>query len=787
VTTSTINPLLPVANTPVEQSGPALRQNFLAAYNDINALFAGGGGGGGGSTVTTIANLVALPIPASGTVAFVSDLVRGGAFVWSALNLSTQVTNDPGQGIYIAPTAAPTGASGAWVRQYSGPSSLAFWGGIGDNATDNARALATFGVWGRRQAALYGGVELYVPPGKYLFDFSTNFPPSTSTTGCNGCFWNLGKFTLHCAGTQWTNIQNDTLAAWPFPTFAQPVRDLGGTSTGYLINQTVQGAQTFTMTTHAEASNFSVGEVIMLASLDVQGYGFPPNCQWFEFVTITGANSSTGVVSITEQIRYQHRADYPDFNGNYQCGKARAWKLSNGGGFAPSNGLGGHFAALVVNWDIDYNIVGPLKVDIPPNAGGFAQTYQSISARRVSTYGWTGPGFSETVSERVVHDDAVLTTQALPDKTVSSLTYRNSVSTVTSGASLGFQNPFDQVLLENCKFPSVSTGTVKNFRAVNCDFNSVGIGFIAYGLANNQEFDNCRIFGWNQTSTPPLLDATGSLVSIDGTNISFSNGVFTILISGVGFWGNVVPGGYLAFVAPSGFPGDIGVMRILSITADATHVFITTDSPFTTVPVWCSPAKFYIFQVMNVEFKGCTGCDQVRNFSEAATKGLRYFERFRLVTAGITASFFDGLFQANGIVNKITVNPINIGGTPGAVLEIDFSTFNSASNFAADAGGMVLKFNVGVAGKRVLTQTSFTGTGGTDTFTLGGGAITALPANRLVGPIINFFQNTYTGTAQQTPVVEIIIEYDCGQVRQELPVQFLHAGATLVGISGLLP
>jgi hypothetical protein len=36
---STVNPGIPVANFPVEQSGGALRQNFLATMNDINTLY----------------------------------------------------------------------------------------------------------------------------------------------------------------------------------------------------------------------------------------------------------------------------------------------------------------------------------------------------------------------------------------------------------------------------------------------------------------------------------------------------------------------------------------------------------------------------------------------------------------------------------------------------------------------------------------------------------------------------------------------------------------------------
>lgn len=49
-TQSTVNPLIPQAGTPVEQSGGALRQNFLAAQNDLNALFARSGSSSGSNT-----------------------------------------------------------------------------------------------------------------------------------------------------------------------------------------------------------------------------------------------------------------------------------------------------------------------------------------------------------------------------------------------------------------------------------------------------------------------------------------------------------------------------------------------------------------------------------------------------------------------------------------------------------------------------------------------------------------------------------------------------------------
>lgn len=41
---------------------------------------------------------------------------RKGLFQWDGSDLSDEVTNDPAQGIYVAPTSDATGASGAWVR-----------------------------------------------------------------------------------------------------------------------------------------------------------------------------------------------------------------------------------------------------------------------------------------------------------------------------------------------------------------------------------------------------------------------------------------------------------------------------------------------------------------------------------------------------------------------------------------------------------------------------------------------------------------------------------------------
>ncbi|WP_445621350.1 hypothetical protein ACUN8C_05960 [Kushneria sp. Sum13] len=64
-----------------------------------------------------------------------------GYFVFSSDDQSVNVTNDPSEGIYVAPSSDTTGASGAWVRQFSGRVHVQWFGVRADGTTDDAVAL----------------------------------------------------------------------------------------------------------------------------------------------------------------------------------------------------------------------------------------------------------------------------------------------------------------------------------------------------------------------------------------------------------------------------------------------------------------------------------------------------------------------------------------------------------------------------------------------------------------------------------------------------------------------
>lgn len=99
----------PIASVAAGGADATLRTD-LAAASGVALV------GGAARPVATRAAMAAL----NGSVHPVALLYEAGRewrFVWNAANLSAQVTADPSQETYVAPSSDTTGASGAWVRK----------------------------------------------------------------------------------------------------------------------------------------------------------------------------------------------------------------------------------------------------------------------------------------------------------------------------------------------------------------------------------------------------------------------------------------------------------------------------------------------------------------------------------------------------------------------------------------------------------------------------------------------------------------------------------------------
>lgn len=133
---------------------------------------------GGSIEAASRAELAATIIPPAGSTRFLREAGREGLFSFDPSDLSGQVAVDTEQAITIAPASDPTGASGAWVRQWDGARLQFQWFGAvaddnSDSGTDNGPALlaavalmealciATPGIYNRGGPGLDFGLGWY--------------------------------------------------------------------------------------------------------------------------------------------------------------------------------------------------------------------------------------------------------------------------------------------------------------------------------------------------------------------------------------------------------------------------------------------------------------------------------------------------------------------------------------------------------------------------------------------------------------------------------------------------
>lgn len=154
---------------------------------------------------------------------------RDGVFVWSGADLSTQVTNDPGQGIYVPPSSAPTGASGAWVRKFSGPIFPWWFGAVGDGTTSDQTAFANMATYANANA----GTEISLGAKTYKITANVTFNNTVSMYGVTAV---ISK--ILCVGTCSILFDGGTGSTIYFAR-QQPLRRFGivqsGVNTGQVL------------------------------------------------------------------------------------------------------------------------------------------------------------------------------------------------------------------------------------------------------------------------------------------------------------------------------------------------------------------------------------------------------------------------------------------------------------------------------------------------------------------------------------------------------------------------
>lgn len=125
----------------------------------------------------------------AGSMAYLREAGREGTFVFDTSNLATLVTADTAQGIYVAPSSDTTGASGAWVRKFSGPAEST-WFGVSTSATAAANVTAFTAALALLNALKVdgygyndGSIGLHTPAGLYTFNNTISIAHALEITG----------------------------------------------------------------------------------------------------------------------------------------------------------------------------------------------------------------------------------------------------------------------------------------------------------------------------------------------------------------------------------------------------------------------------------------------------------------------------------------------------------------------------------------------------------------------------------------------------------------------------
>lgn len=635
-------------------------------------------------------------------------------------------------------------ADGQWWKIVGGgPVHIGAFGGKGDNSTNNAAAFNAFGVWARAESAAGRAVVLHMSPGIFKFDMNS----------CPETLRDIRRLTIDGHGATLQNTYDRSVSG---DNFGSEVAFWGAgfprlfeDGANAKLNPVAIGATTVTLKTTSSTAMFSVGAPVMVGSFDIQGYGFPPNMDRFEFRKITAINSGTGVITLDRALNLEHRDDFPDMADERPCGVARLWGLETGGGWnGTSYATPGNF------WDVKHDYRN-LTVRKPPNT---FVTYFVQCGQEIVWEDSVIPGVCPSMGERFEYRRCRITDQSEPDKLFKNALFDGC----TIEALIPFQSSsMEHVEMRDCIAFEVQSGCVKNFVATGCIFGkySRGVGGQPYGFARSASLSDCRIADSSEAVIPPAQTLT-----IDGTNVSYANGRITVnAASSDRFAWRPVPGQQLVFISNiAGFNevGSASIAFVTKMTGDSSHIWIDTTFPYATLPSWANGTvqvlKLGVFRAFN-----CSGSATIRKESEATAAGQSSLAYDRTVLAG---KFPQGssFARAAVVLKRLRINIVR-PATSSSTFKVSGLGVRNPSTLASIGTELKAVLDLTVPGIREYTWQGITGAQSGDTFDLDGTTKTALSPAQMFGALEYFcsFDPAGSGLADwQLPIVELVTEWD---------------------------
>jgi len=444
--------------------------------------------------------------------------------------------------------------------------------------TDDSAAFQACNVWAQAQTS---AITVTLGTGSHVFLLTdSDFPR------INSIAYNV-KQPLHVLGNGssstklvGTNITLGTLLAFAV-----------GDGVAKLTNRVNAGDTQAICKTPSDASGFTVGNWLMLSGLNLQNSGAPPNLQYFEFVQVTGVNSTTGVVSFATPALNTYLDTWPVFSDTDNGGPAAIYAMNS-------------------TWfmDVTYEGIGLNNVS--------GQTYaKGYSAKFIDFKVFDGSGFTPSQGFFNSFTNCDLSSYLMEyDKCIYKTVFDGTVT-----GQIFNQSVNNQIVIQNgCTISSLN-GCAR-FTEIHDSTINGGLGLGANG------FGRCESF----ISTNSIINGTYAQRGVIDANLaaySMSGGIITIPKSSLTYgdqW--QIPGAYCYFSGNTGSPDFIPVpwgpmFKILSLTDDATNVYVMTNWGGGGFPSWASSISNVPEDIVNFDVH-TTGSDpNIANFVSATAAG----------------------------------------------------------------------------------------------------------------------------------------------------------------------
>ena len=551
--------------------------------------------------------------------------------------------------------------------------SIAEFGATGANATLDSAAFLAFQTWAIAKGSS-AKIVLSLDPGVTYLVSDPRWP------------MNITNLTVNGNGATIKNASTSNFLQMLLYPAAGLTKNTAGFYTSvdfYRIATTAIGNTSVTTIVAANAGNFSANEMVLIASLDQQFVGQPPNFKYFDYAKVTAVNSSTGVVSLDRPVRYAHQSDFP-YLSSFANGDGRAcvYKIEQASKFAIQH---------------IYNDVTFAANDT--FSGISAVTVAAYTSGESVTFNRCVGGFNPSINDVATFNDCFFKKvdgNCEIDKLIRLLTYTQC----RFDGQLTEATSIEHLTLDRCFLSAGTLFSPRNLHATDCTI--IGTPELKiFTLPDAWIFDRCSMTAApfvSQTTTQTTTVTLGSGgASYAGNTLTLTG--FAPYSSAALMASNAIPGTTLTVTAASGgkdaATGVYGVVKSISGADGVASIVV----PFNGAIAGTEQITLFISPLRG-ELNACTV-----NGLPVDRKYFTFPGEVKSRFNPLTSAFFQGGNTGRGRIVKAVVDVQRpyTGATVGNIL------MSLQATFPVYLQGLNLDVDLRTAGCREATTTGFSG------------------------------------------------------------------------------